>query len=283
MATTITPELFSFLVDLIMQKKELVSIERRYVQKRLEETLKHNTWKIPETLTERQLPKNKAIKEIVSQVRGQLREVYGVFKREDTIIPKEFNTEELNQLLVSHQSSYERIDYYETIYANIFAILEEQGLEQEYSLMDLACGYNPLSYDYLPRIPKKVFVGDLSTTDMELIQSFFDARKIPGTAIYLDLLEESAMKKISTEHYDVCFLFKALDSLEAIKRHSSKALLDKLAAKFVVVSFALKSIGGKNKIGDNKRWWFEGFCKAQGWSFETFSVENELFYVVKKQ
>ena len=79
------------------------------------------------------------------------------------------------------------------------------------------------------------------------------------------------------------FLFKALDSLEAVARHASKPFLASLPTRFLVVSFALRSIGGNTSIGSNRRKWFENFCSKQGWELQTLQVPNELFYVVKTQ
>jgi len=95
------------------------------------------------------------------------------------------------------------------------------------------------------------------------------------------LLSETAKKWLATQKPTLCFLFKALDSLESVTRHSSKALLASLQADFLVVTFSLVTIGGKKQITMSKRSWFEHFCTAQKWLFERFETPNELIYIIK--
>jgi hypothetical protein len=266
------------LLNKIKEKKELQTLDDAYIKQALDSYLSKHEVKLPTDLSEKQFFKNKIVKEVISDVRKELRVVYGVFKRATAKLPKLFDEESIKNLLLAHQSSYERINLYGAIYKEIFSRIPLK----KYTLLDLACGLNPLSYTKLPIQPTKCVVGDLSSSDMQLIQSFFDANKILGEAKYLDLLDDASLNQLKEKEFDVCFLFKALDSLETIKRHSSKKLLDILPVTYMVISFPLVSIGGKNSIGDNKRWWLENFCEKQGWLVESFIIENELFYIVKK-
>ena len=71
------------------------------------------------------------------------------------------------------------------------------GLKQDFILADIACGYNPLGYVYLPRAPKKYVACDLSTSDMESIQLFFDKFNINGEAKAFDVLSTRFLDYIS--------------------------------------------------------------------------------------
>jgi len=79
---------------------------------------------------------------------------------------------------------------------------------------------------------------------------------------------------------DVCFLFKALDTLEDLERNYSEKLLKKIHAKFVVVSFPTMSIGGRNPI--RQRGWFFRMMRKLGYSADTFELENEIFCIIRK-
>jgi hypothetical protein len=97
----------------------------------------------------------------------------------------------------------------------------------------------------------------------------------------MDVLSDKFSSWVSDKYFDLVFFFKALDSFEQVKRHSSKKLLAKFNASFFVVSFSLVSIGGNVSIDSSKRIWFERFCEANGWQINTLQVPNEIFYLVK--
>jgi hypothetical protein len=107
--------------------------------------------------------------------------------------------------------------------------------------------------------------------------------KINGEVKQIDLLKENneGIANLSKD-FDITFLFKALDSLESIKRNSSRELLKSLESKFIVVSFATKSIGGNKEIKKSKRNWFTKAIAQFGFKVSTFEIPGEMFYVLGK-
>ncbi|MFC2135995.1 hypothetical protein ACFLTH_15375, partial [Bacteroidota bacterium] len=91
--------------------------------------------------------------------------------------------------------------------------------------------------------------------------------------------EQDKLKNLTI---DICFLFKALDSFEARKKDSSKELIEKINAKWIIISFSKVSISGGKKIDKNKRNWVLNFVKKKGFFYKEFDVLNEYFLVVKK-
>ncbi|MFH1770880.1 MAG: hypothetical protein ABH828_04990 [archaeon] len=270
------------LVKDILRKKELKNLDETTVVEELNKFFKKNK-EVKKILEEKSFNKKSAqYKWALKEVRKKLREIYGVFiqkdyeKRESFLkkLNKNNGEEILPKLLRMHISTKERLPYYKEIYEQIFKITGKQKI-----ILDLACGLNPLSYNFLGYKPKYI-ASDIAKKDLEFIQSFFSKNKIDGKSVKIDLVTEQ--KKIEKIKSDICFLFKALDSLETRKRHISKELIEKITAKWIVISFSKASLGGNRNIAKNKRSWVTNFLKKKGFLYREFEVANEFFFVVKK-
>lgn len=270
------------LVKDILGKKELKNLDEAIVVDELNKFFKRNK-KVKKTLEDKDFNKKSAeYKLALKEVRKKLREIYGVFiqrdygKREYLLnkLNKKNSEEILPKLLALHQSTKERLPYHKEVYKKIFEITGKQK-----TILDLACGLNPLGYQWLGYKPKYL-ASDIAEKDLEFIQSFFSKNKINGTTIKIDLVTEQ--DKIKSIKSGVCFLFKALDSLETRKRHVSKELIEKINAKWIVVSFSKVSLGGGKRIIKSKRSWVTNFLKKKGFLYKEFEVPNEFFFVIKK-
>ncbi|MBN2141982.1 hypothetical protein JW711_01510 [Candidatus Woesearchaeota archaeon] len=281
-------EKMEMLVQDILSKRELSTLEPEFALPKVKRFLEQNR-KIRLKFEDSDYPKfrkSKEFKAIVKDVRAELRKVYGVFvlesakKREKLLenLKDDPSLENHDKILETHQSSKERIPIYSVVYKKIFSITSEPKF-----IVDLACGLNPVSYPYLQCTPRYV-ASDVSEKDMEFLNRFFSQARIDGKAIGLDLMKDHAKVEELCKGADVVFLFKALDSLEAIKRNSSEKLMDSIIesdTKYIVVSFATKSIGGKKDIRKEKRAWFEKMMKRKGFSDEVIDLSGETFYVLK--
>lgn len=279
------------IISLIQEKSELKSLNVVYVKKIFLSLLSSSDIdKLNSYSSFKQCKRSKVCNSLVSSSRKILRERYGVFIKKPISNFKNklnsissFDDPFIETILDSHQSTFERHSYYSSFYPLLFEKLFSLGLKKDFSLGDFACGYNPFAYSFFPFKPNYYFACDLSDKEMSIVDYFFKSTNISGSALGYDLLSNSFSDFLSTNAFDVVFLLKALDSLESVKKHSSKKLLSKIKTKFFVISFPLVSIGGKNTIDSSRRSWFETFCKKEGWSFSSLSVPNELFYVVKKE
>ncbi len=272
------------LIQKIKEKKELSSLDNNTIEELLSKELQNTKINLEKYSSFNQFYRSSICKKIISNVRSKLREIYGVFIKEGMELSQlknitSYDDKIINKILSQHQSSNERLHIYSSIYKKIFEIIK---LPKKYKLLDLACGYNPLSYKYLPTKPEYYLASDLSSKDMNIIKEFFIKTKIKGDTIALDLTKKSSILKLNEQNFDVCFLFKALDSLESISRHSSKKLIAELNCKHFVVSFPSKTIGGKKQISKDKRSWFENFCHKNNFEFKFFEFDNEIFYIFDK-
>ncbi|MCF7798699.1 hypothetical protein K9M74_02245 [Candidatus Woesearchaeota archaeon] len=264
------------LVKLIKEKPELATLDDAFIEK----IILQKNFQIPDKYeTFEKFKKSAICKNIVSQTRKNLRELYGVFMRKQLA---KNNFDDVDTILQAHQSTNERYDYIGTIYDLLFDKLVAKGLPEKFSLLDVACGFTPFTLDYFPLRPQEYIACDLSSSDMARVTTFFKKKNQQGYGKAIDVVSEDFLLWVKGFAVDVCFLFKALDSFELRERNVSKLILSRISASFFVVSFSLVSIGGKNIIGAQRRTWFEKFCVKQGWSYETLQIPNELFYIVSK-
>ena len=220
--------------------------------------------------------KSKPFKEIVKRVRDELRVVYGSFLTNDFCKKRlPANEDEIVEVLKTHKSTKERLEFYDEIYSRIFSWYRPQKIG------DLCCGLNPLSYFFM-NIECDYFASDLSSKDMKFIEEFFDRFEIRGTARAYDLSKADIFLDDDFCKCDLVFLFKALDSLEEVKKNVSKDLLRGICAKHIVVSFPTKSLCSKKGFRIERRNWLFNFLEKMGWKYEKFEMENELFILIDK-
>lgn len=264
------------LVAKIKEKKELANLDNDYVASYVEKLLDAKTKDKMNSLTEKQFFKSKEWKGLQSAVRKQLRETYGVFQ-EKRELPEELTDFEIRKVLDTHQSTKERLPYYTKLYQDLFTITGEPK-----KIMDVGCGLNPMSHPFMGCNPHYV-CSDISSADMEFLNEFFTRMKISGKAHAIDALSQKQIELAAAEKPDVVFCFKLFNTLETIKRHSTKKLFAALAehTNWIIVSFATVSLGGGKLIHQSKFSWFENYLKKNGWTAEIVEIPNEKFYVVK--
>ncbi|MBU2638055.1 MAG: hypothetical protein KJ955_03720 [Nanoarchaeota archaeon] len=255
------------LIALIRQKREYRDIDSLFVERMLASSLKEKS----------ELLKKKDIESAVKETRAKLREVYGAF-----LSPKYFQREkflnaikDLNdveahkRILGLHLSTRERLPFYEEVYSQIFQITGKPS-----SILDLGCGLNPFSIPFMHLSNITYYAAELVKADADFLQKYFDKFQIKGKAFQMDLTRAENLPPA-----DICFMFKVIDTLEAIEWDVTAELLAKIKAKWIIASFAKKSLGGKKKIKMEKRAWFERLIQKR--EHKVFEVENEVFYVIR--
>lgn len=271
------------LVRALKAKKELSTLDDDFVQHKVEKIFNANHMlkrKFESSKDFAQFSRSKEYEELLKRVRKELRAVYGVFQQGDNrkkLLAELRTTKDPTNFLSTHTSTKERLPHYDEIYKEICEKIKPK------IVIDLGCGMNPLAYQYFVQqgCKPKIIASDISKTDMEYLEECFKILKIPGVTIQLDLTKE--YEELSKLNGDVTFLLKLLDSLEESHRHISYKIFENIKTPWIVASFPTKSLGGKNRIATAGRTWFERLLKRKNLQWETFSVENELFYIIKAQ
>lgn len=259
------------LISEVKKKKEFKDLDDSFVEDALNKIAREN---------QLDLNNPKKTEEAVKKTRAFLREVYGAFISADTkrrvkLLSSLDHLDDLEghrRIMKLHISTAERMPFYNQVYKRIFEITGKPE-----SILDIACGLNPLSYPFLG-FNVKYFAYELSETDASFIQKYFDKMKINGKALYGDITRNDEMVRLPEA--DVCFLFKAIDTLESIKWNVTHELFSLLKCKWIVASFPLRSLGRGKAIPEKRLSWF--LKLISGMKYERFNIGDEVFFCVRK-
>ncbi|MGM5483700.1 MAG: hypothetical protein ACQER9_02160 [Nanobdellota archaeon] len=277
-------------VDKIKSKKELENFSDEYTQKLIEYFLKRNPKILSEmiyVLDQKKIKNNKNIQLLVKNVRDRIRRVYGMYitkdySKKEKILEKN-NSEELSRILRLHTSSKERISHYSKIYEKIIEITGEPE-----SIIDLGCGLNPFSINYIYNINKKklkYYASDISPEDIKFIDKFIKENKHfkkGSKAFPLDLTDEKNIEIIKKYETDWCFLLKLLDPIEEVNEGITYKIIPEIRSKYIIASFPTETISRKN-MRNPRRSWFEKVLIRNNLFYETFEEGKELFYIIKNK
>ena len=177
------------------------------------------------------------------------------------------------QLMQAHASTRERLpildEFYETILANLPPI---------HTVLDLACGLNPLAYPWLPLPDDVQFMAvDIYGDMLNFIQDFFEIAGVNGRTQQRDIIGNPP-----TEPYDLILLLKTLPCLEQVDKNAAVNLLDKLNGRYLLLSYPAQSLGGRSKgMVENYTQQFEALANGRNWQVQRFEFATELAFLVK--
>ena len=88
---------------------------------------------------------------------------------------------------------------------------------------------------------------------------------------------------ISHSTPQVAFLLKTLPCLEQLDKGISPKLLDAVPADYLLISYPIRSLGGRAKgMGKTYETQFEKLMANRNWQVERFEFKTELAFLVKK-
>ena len=174
-----------------------------------------------------------------------------------------------------HASTRERLPILERFYATTLA-----SLGPIHSVLDLACGLNPLALPWMPLAPEASYYAcDIYADMIAFLNGFFALAGVRGQARVCDLVAAAP-----AERADLALVLKALPPLEQQARNAGRDLLRGLNARHILVSFPAASLGGRGKgMAENYELRFRALAKSERWSIEHFRFATELAFLVKKE
>lgn len=178
-------------------------------------------------------------------------------------------------ILSLQSSTKERISILDSFYQKIFAIT---GMPS--TIIDLACGLNPLTYFWMDLPKSAQYQGfDIDRGQVDFLNQVFQVSGIQKRVkISLgDVLIDEF------EYADVVFMLKLLPLLEHQQKGISLELMKKQPCKNLVVSFPVRSLGGKSKgmIVHYERW-FKNLIKDEKREIKKILLETELIFIIHK-
>lgn len=140
------------------------------------------------------------------------------------------------EALSAHASTAERLPIVEQFYDAILAVT---GRPQR--VIDLACGLNPFALPWM-KLDAQCHYGALEVDErlVARIRRFFQLVEQPHTATCVDLLSPSPSLTA-----DVALLLKSAPCLEQQEPGAFRRVFDAIDARWIVVSFPIASLGGR--------------------------------------
>ena len=230
----------------------------------------------------------KVTKQDIKEIRNQLHKLYSSYqtskknKRQKYFKELEQNINNLdiiNKILSTNISTKERLEDYENIYNEIFNITGNPKI-----IVDIGCGLNPISYPYMNLNELTYYAFEIDNEDINFLNEFFNIMKNQGLNGKAQILNVRNLQEIvHLPSSDIIFLFKVIDLIDLKNHKPSEELIKILISKtkFIVASFATKTISKKSMNFPNRKW-FELMLQRIGLKFQTIKTRNEIFYVISK-
>ncbi|MEM7678424.1 MAG: 16S rRNA methyltransferase [Myxococcota bacterium] len=234
-----------------------------------------------------ELGKGRSWKEAVKATKNKLHQVGGAYL--DRRLKYEFWRQYLlasmgdpvrlqdacREIMSNHISTRERLPILEEFYSRTLAEIGSVT-----SVLDLACGFNPLAIPWMPLSSETHYYAyDIYTDLSEFLNEYFKIIGIIGVAGVKDIVEPVG----SLPEVDVALLLKAVPCIEQQNREGGLLLLDSIRARHIVVSFPVRSLTGRAKgMQTHYDAIFKRMISARTWKVRTVCFENELAYIVTK-
>ena len=178
------------------------------------------------------------------------------------------------RVLALHSSTRERLSILDQFYARIFQVTGQPG-----SILDLACGLNPAALPWMGLAPGGRYTAlDIDAAGIQFLNRYLQLAGFEPLARRQDILADPPV-----DQADVALLLKASSTLERQEEGGTARLVEALRAPFVVISFAVKSLGGREKgMPAHYRRQFQVMAEDRPWRVEELAFDTELVFVVTK-
>lgn len=234
------------------------------------------------TLAERELAGGARPKDAIKAVKNKLHQVAGAYQAEPLAagawLAQVRKVKEqggdlrplCRAMMARHASTRERLPILDGFYQQVLG-----GLPSPRTLLDLACGLNPLALPWMGLEPECVyFACDIYADQAALIAGWFDAAGQRGEAFLCDLLGGPPPRST-----DVALLLKAIPCLQQMDRPIGRRLLERIDAPVLIVSYPVHSLGGRKQgMDEHYAAQFAELIKGHAWRVDTFRFATELVY-----
>jgi 16S rRNA (guanine(1405)-N(7))-methyltransferase len=236
-----------------------------------------------------ELPKRRNLKEAIKATKNKLHQVGGAYL--DVNMPyarwldllgsaaRSPDGDDLldacREVMSHHASTMERLPILDSFYTTVLA-----SLTPVRSVLDVACGLNPLAIPWMPLTPGAAYYAyDIYHDMIEFVGAFMALTNVNGDAHARDVAQFVPPQKV-----DVALVLKTIPCLEQIDKSAGLQLLESLNADYVVVSFPVHSLGGYDKgMATNYETRLRDLLAGKPWLVQRFEFETELVFLVDKR
>jgi 16S rRNA (guanine(1405)-N(7))-methyltransferase len=241
-----------------------------------------------ERVSRQEILKERSHKETVKAVRGKLHQAGAAYQ--EAGIPYESLTQRLaemgpqpsmeewrtfsREVMKNHASTAERLPIVEEFFSISLA-----DIGPVHSVLDLACGLNPLAFPFMPLAEDVTYLaGDIYLDMVDFLNKAFQKMPVQGQAFPLDLAAETPQQQVQ-----VAFLLKTLPCMEQQVKDSGRRLLTELQAEHLLVSFPIASLGGRSKgMAEHYDAYLQNAIAGRPWKVKRFDFAAELAYLISK-
>jgi 16S rRNA (guanine(1405)-N(7))-methyltransferase len=178
------------------------------------------------------------------------------------------------QIMGHHASAQERLDILDEFYATVLA-----DLPPARSVLDLACGLNPLAIPWMGLPDGATYYAyDIYEDMVAFLRAFMALTPVRGQAAACDVLGSCPTPRV-----DLALMLKSIPCLEQIDKSAGAQLLDTIDAQYLLVSFPVHSLGGRSKgMPANYEAHFRELIAGKGWAIRRFAFATELAFLISK-
>lgn len=236
----------------------------------------------------KELIKRRSLKEAVKETRNKLHQVGSAFQEKpipyaawldelstlSTDLQDETVVATLKRQMSMHASTAERLSILQHFFNEALA-----SIAPVFSILDLACGLDPLCLPWMPAAPDLEYTAcDIYGDMTSYLKAYFDHFKVNGRAFVCDLTQT-----VPDASAQVALLLKTIPCLDQVDKNAAKRLLKELNTKFILASFPAHSLGGKSKgMLQNYEIRFNQLIEGESWKITRLEFTGELAFLIEK-
>lgn len=239
-----------------------------------------------EDLLAHELGRSRSQKEAIKETRKKLHNIVAPylgdpdFARAEIELEKAASSQDTGvfkatcaSLLSEHASTRERLPILDQFYSQIFAVTGKPD-----SILDLACGLNPLSFPWMD-LPASVHYSayDLNRPRLAFIHKFFSLLGMQPGGEPVDILLSPP-----AERAQMAFFFKEAHRFEQRQKGCNLAFWQALKVRYLLVSLPTASLSGKHNLLTQQRRLVYETIRDQSWKVTEILFASEIVFCIDK-
>lgn len=178
------------------------------------------------------------------------------------------------KMMKLHASTQERLPFLDSFFQTCLASIAPVS-----SVLDLACGLNPLAIPWMPLEKDcRYYACDVVDPQVDFLNAYFSLVGQNGSAFTCNLLQF-----IPQQNVQVAFMLKLLPILDQVDPNASANLLNQVNADHLLISYPSKSLGGRSKgMRHTYAEHFERITSGRQFKIHPFDFPNETVYLLSR-
>ncbi len=178
------------------------------------------------------------------------------------------------EIMRYQSSTRERLPILDVFYAQTLSALPPVR-----SVLDIACGLNPLAIPWMPlSVGVRYYAYDMYTDMVDFLNHFMHIIHIEGQAQAIDVAHSPPARRV-----DLALILKSLPCIEHLDRSAGLLLLEAMRADHLLISFPVRSLGGLDRsMAQNYEAHFWELMADKAWDVERFEFATELAFLVHR-